>query len=239
MKETWEKVWETHKLTDWDPLSEEIYQILKREVKDFKGKKILEAGSGSGRISLRLALEGAEVTLLDFSEKALEIADNYFSKFDMKGNYVLADLTKSLPFENDEFDLVWNSGVMEHFLFEQQVSIIKEFYRIATEFHTFNPNASSFFYRLGKWFAELSNTWQYGEEFPIITLEGVFKNGGFSLEKEEPIAFLNSLYFLNYIPNSSNVTKVIFAYLSQLNDKERRETEQRLGGYLLYSKGVK
>ncbi len=88
----WDKIWQRDH-QDWDSLSEEIFQTLRKEVGDFKGKKILEAGSGSGRISLRMALEGAEITLLDYSLKALEVSRrNFLKKYGIEASFIQADL---------------------------------------------------------------------------------------------------------------------------------------------------
>ena len=40
---------------------------------EIKDKKILDVGAGTGRVSLPLALAGAQVTALDISEKILEV----------------------------------------------------------------------------------------------------------------------------------------------------------------------
>lgn len=238
MSEVWDKIWQ-NEVAEWDNVSEEIYRVLKREIGDLKDKKILEAGSGSGRISLRLALEGAEVTLLDYSDKALEVSRKYFEDHDGKATFLKADLTQELPLEDNSFDIVWNSGVMEHFRQHNQIFISKEFFRISKEFHTFNPYANSFFYRLGKWVAETTGIWQYGTEYPVKTMKHIFEESGFILQKEYSLSHMSSLEFLCYLKGGANVSQAIIHYLQGLEDTERLETLEKLGGYLLYSKGIK
>lgn len=238
MTEVWDRIWR-NEVAEWDPLSEEIYQVLKKEIGDFGGKKILDAGAGSGRISLKLALEGADVTLLDYSEKALERCKELFDRHNQKATLIKSDLRKDLPFEDDSFDIVWNSGVMEHFVENEQVFMVSEFARIAREFHTFCPNARSFLYQIGKWVAERAGIWPYGCEYPVETMKIVFNQAGYTLEKEYPIAHLISVDFLVFINGGENLHKAILSYLQSLVPEKAIDTLERLGGYLLYSKGVR
>lgn len=247
MGEEWDKIWQNelervdNNIEEIfnDNLSKEIYLTIKREIGDVNGKKILEAGSGSGRISLRLALEGAEISLLDYSDKALEVSRKYFEQYNCKAKYIKADLTNKLPFKDNYFDIVWNGGVMEHFNLKEQISITKEISRISKEFHTFNPYFKSFFYRLGKWTAEVTNNWPYGTEHPVRTMKNVFEESGFILKNEYSIAHTTSFDFLLFLKGGNNVVQGIKLYLQSLDEKEKREALEGLGGYLLYSKGLR
>ncbi len=236
MREIWDKIWEREQ-QDWDRLSEEIVRILKKEIACLQGKKILEAGSGSGRISLRLALSGAEITLLDYSAKALEISGGHFHKYGLPVTLVNADLTEKLPFADNAFDMVWNSGVMEHFDRQEQLPIVREIHRVAREFHTFNPYTGSIFYRLGKWAAERNGSWPYGKELPIQTMKDVFTGAGYTLQAEYPIASSVSLDFLAFLGN--NTGELLRLFLAELTEDEKADMLQRMGGYLLYSKGIR
>lgn len=94
----------------------EAYQVLELlKLKDLSGIKILEPGSGSGIAGCLFALMGAEVTLLDNDESAIIEAKNHAANMGIESNirYVNADIF-NIPLEN-EFDLVWNDGVIEHF----------------------------------------------------------------------------------------------------------------------------
>ena len=64
----------------WDSLSQTIYDKIMEVSGGIQGKRILEAGSGTGKISLRLAAEHAEVTLVDYSENALFNSRSAFYK---------------------------------------------------------------------------------------------------------------------------------------------------------------
>ncbi|WP_160317226.1 class I SAM-dependent methyltransferase [Oxobacter pfennigii] len=235
----WDELWEKWEFQEWDEISEEIYMVLKEEIGELKGKKILEAGSGSGRISLRLALDGASVTLIDFSQKALDISKNYFDKCGVKAEFYNINLKDELPFADNSFDIVWNAGVMEHFTQKEQIKIFKEFSRIAPEVHTFNPNINSFFYRVGKWSAEKNGVWPYGQEFPVETMEYIFKESDMKLQKEYDNAFLDSINFLIFITGGGVLKKRIIQFLNELDENERKKFSDNIGGYLVYSKGIR
>jgi len=64
---TWNSIWRKMKnqISQWDDLSQLIYEILQEEIGDITNKHLLEAGSGTGTISLKLSSMGAKVALLD------------------------------------------------------------------------------------------------------------------------------------------------------------------------------
>lgn len=73
---------------------------------DLKGKKVLGLASGGGQQMPVLAALGAECTVLDYSplqlksEKAVAQREGYSIRI------VHGDMTKKLPFEDEEFDLI-------------------------------------------------------------------------------------------------------------------------------------
>src|SRR6185503_5534760 len=83
--EIWSAAWDRHRVTP-----EAVRKLVGREQRTLRwqairtaflarfgtlrGLRTIELGAGTGDISLLLALEGAAVSLLDASERALEIA---------------------------------------------------------------------------------------------------------------------------------------------------------------------
>jgi ubiquinone/menaquinone biosynthesis C-methylase UbiE len=113
----WNKIWTrsdgTLSKKDHFTLMDEIkYDYLKPLLKG-TGKAI-EVGSGSGRLSTYFALSNYEVYLLDFSEEALRVAEKNFNSIGKKATYVQADV-HHIPFEDGYFDVVFSTGVLEHF----------------------------------------------------------------------------------------------------------------------------
>jgi len=79
-----------------------------------KNGQILESGCGSGAISMKLSEHNNEIFLLDLSPNALARAISNFRKASIDCKFVITDLFK-MPFGDNQFDIVFNQGVMEHF----------------------------------------------------------------------------------------------------------------------------
>src|SRR5947207_2563044 len=85
------------------------------------GAAILEAGVGSGWFSVAFALRGHRVTALDIAPEALENTTRLASQVERLSGAklhittVCADLER-LPLPPDSFDLVFNEGVVEHWI---------------------------------------------------------------------------------------------------------------------------
>lgn len=93
--------------------------------------KVLEAGSGSALSSIFLSRRrGDDITALDISAQAMKMAQASADKFNTRLNLVRGDLYH-MPFSDKAFDLVWNSGTMEHFT--DPVPVFKEMGRVGKE----------------------------------------------------------------------------------------------------------
>jgi len=80
---------------------------------NFKGKRVLEIGSGGGVDSSEFLRNGAEVVSADFSELSVKSANELFKEAGLNGNVLLSD-AKLLPFNDSEFDVVYSYGVIHH-----------------------------------------------------------------------------------------------------------------------------
>jgi SAM-dependent methyltransferase len=74
----------------------------------------LEIGCGSAKLSALLAKDGLEVFGVDLSPQALRVARNNFQYLGVRGHVAIADAF-ALPFEAEQFDLVFSTGLLEHF----------------------------------------------------------------------------------------------------------------------------
>jgi len=90
---------------------------------DIKGKKVLDAGAGTGRLTVELARLGAEVTVLDISEEMLKI----LQKKNPKVKIVVGDV-ENMPFEKESFDLVVAAFVIVHL--KNPIRFFDEVYRV-------------------------------------------------------------------------------------------------------------
>jgi ubiquinone/menaquinone biosynthesis C-methylase UbiE/tetratricopeptide (TPR) repeat protein len=233
-KDIWDNVWKNGKYSDWDNSSQLIYETLIEEIGDIDGKKILEAGSGTGRISLRLAKDGADVTLVDFSEIAIEQAKERFESEGIFGSFYVADIMNMKDIPDSSFDVIWNAGVLEHFDYEQQIVVLQEMKRVLKPdglLITINPNAKCLPYQVGKWFLEKTNRWPYGQELPIFTLSPLAEPCQLRLLKEYSIGFEESFYFYNFVPDSTMAVNALEKWYNSLPPEKKEEVE----GYLLVS----
>lgn len=78
------------------------------------GMKALEVGCGSAKLSALLAQQGVLSTGLDRSPQALRVARNNFDRIGASGEFLEGDAFK-LPFTDARFDLVFSTGLLEHF----------------------------------------------------------------------------------------------------------------------------
>ncbi len=76
---------------------------------DVKGKKVLDLGCGTGRMTMNLVKFGAAVTGVDVSEEMLNLA----RKKCRAAEFVLAN-SENLPFEEGSFDVVVASFLIVH-----------------------------------------------------------------------------------------------------------------------------
>jgi len=90
-----------------------------------KGKKILDAGCGTGISSKILAEKGAKVTGIEISKKMLEIAKEYCKGLGIKFDKGSID---KLPYEDELFDAILASLVIHYF--EDPSNVFKEFHRV-------------------------------------------------------------------------------------------------------------
>lgn len=95
----------------WQVGLEELNELIPRLA---AGKKMLECGCGQATVSRYMAIRGYDCTMLDYSNQALTLAKESFTKDSLKGEFVLGDMN-SLPFADNEFDLVYTGGVLEFF----------------------------------------------------------------------------------------------------------------------------
>lgn len=140
----WEKfynkkidIFKKYNMTDLDDWREKRYykqliEILKRKlgINSFANLRILELGSGSGLLSILMAQEGADVTLVDKSEKAIEYENILLNQVKIQSSFMgRIEIIKQdmfflkLPYYN--FDIVHNYGVTEHFSRDKALKMVK------------------------------------------------------------------------------------------------------------------
>ena len=194
----WKQVWRSNsKIPAWDYLSQVILSVLESEICSFQNKNILEAGSGTGRISLRLAKKGAKVYLMDNELEAITFSGRVFDKAKMPAFFTLASIL-DMPYASNSFDIVWNAGVIEHFTGDVQKTSVKEMLRVCKKeglVVTLNPYAKSLLHSIGKFIIERIADYPFADEVPVTTLSVYAPELGCRLKKSE-----FSVGFIVFIP---------------------------------------
>ncbi len=86
------------------------------EFEKWKNKNVLEIGCGIGTEAINFARNGANLTIIELSEKSLDLAKKRFETFGLKANFILGnaeDIDKILE-KDIQFDLIWSFGVIHH-----------------------------------------------------------------------------------------------------------------------------
>jgi 2-polyprenyl-3-methyl-5-hydroxy-6-metoxy-1,4-benzoquinol methylase len=99
----------------------------------FKGKDVIDCGSGGGRWSYGLAKLGANITAVDINESAIEATKEVLAGIDVRQEFVLSPLEQlnaHLP-AGKKYDLVWAWGVLHHCgsfnkAFQQVMNCVKD-----------------------------------------------------------------------------------------------------------------
>lgn len=158
----------------WGDLCELVYDLLKALLHlHISNKNILEIGSGTGRISLRLAREGANVLLLDVSPAAVRFSKETFERFQLDGRFVVGDIFH-LPFKDSILDVVWSSGVLEHYTPVGQKKAFNEALRVLERRGScviIVPNSAALVYNLFRKLDMKMGRWKFGYEEPLALVE--------------------------------------------------------------------
>jgi len=235
-EETWDAFWKSYSFgKEYDCLSVDIFKQLLKAGGTFKDKNVLECGSGTGKISALIAQDKGNAYLLDYSPRAIELSKQFFNVQNLHGNFSEASMF-AIPYADETFDMVWNSGVLEHFSEEKQREALLEMKRVCKRgglIILINPFAYAYIYRLGKYCAEKTGKWLYGDEFPVKTLQKMTDTTSLALVSEYSFGFYSQLNFLQYVPLCSVFKRIIPLCVSE------KLGQSIFNGYLLMSVFVK
>ncbi|OQX26336.1 MAG: hypothetical protein BWK80_10980 [Desulfobacteraceae bacterium IS3] len=78
-----------------------------------KGKSVLDAGCGSGMVSIAFSVVGADVLGIDASHSCVQLASERAKQFGVSARFEQHDLT-ALDMENCTFDVIYSWGVLHH-----------------------------------------------------------------------------------------------------------------------------
>jgi len=122
----WKKYFEVYDFLNVLEPYQKLLAAFVEALGDVRGKKILDAGAGTGNLAALLEKRGAEVVGLDFSREGLEI----FKKKLPNNQTIFHDLTKPLPFPDASFDAVVSNNTIYTLPLETRPVVFKEFFRV-------------------------------------------------------------------------------------------------------------
>jgi 2-polyprenyl-3-methyl-5-hydroxy-6-metoxy-1,4-benzoquinol methylase len=181
--EIWDAIWTSvsKKEEDYKIKAEEnsiqwqrIEKIILNQFGSFKGLKTIEIGAGSGTNSLLFAMRGADVTVLDFSKKALERSKTFFGRRGIKVNTILCDalnLDKNLF---KKYDVSMSFGVVEHFEGENRTKVNLAHFKVLKKNGLALiclPNSANLPYMIWKFLSQATGKWKWGTEIPFSRKE--------------------------------------------------------------------
>jgi ubiquinone/menaquinone biosynthesis C-methylase UbiE len=108
------------------------------DVTDFKkwsGKRVLDVGCGIGIDSINFVNNGADLTIVEFSDKSLDVCKKKFEIFDVKATFIKADVNKLEDVLSPyKFDLIYLFGIIHQ-----------------------NPNPDNVFKKISKYMETIEN----------------------------------------------------------------------------------
>ncbi|RSD35147.1 MAG: methyltransferase type 11 [Methanohalophilus sp.] len=134
----WDKIYSKRINGLWYPregVVKFVARFIKRRVGidryDMKSEanKVLDLGCGNGRHVVFFAEQGFEVSGIDISSEAIEIAKAWIKKKNLMADLKTADAEK-IPYEDNSFDIVISDGVIDHVSFDKAMLIMNEVKRV-------------------------------------------------------------------------------------------------------------
>lgn len=151
-----------------------IEKIVLKKFGSFENLEVIEIGAGSGTNAALMAKRGAQITILDYSEKALVRARELFERNNLSAEFIKQNAL-SLPSDLlNKYDISMSFGLAEHFRGDERIKINKAHFDILKKGGiTFIsvPNKYNFPYRIFKFIAECTDRWEVGEEYPYSRKE--------------------------------------------------------------------
>ena len=128
------------------------------------GDNILEIGCGTNTISKKIVDMGANITIIDISEKAIEIAKQHFQEGIINISCVVMD-AENLKFNDNSFDLVYGSGILHHLSIEKAIIEIKRVLKKDGKAVFYEPLGHNIFINIFRYFTPKLRT---KDEHPLL-----------------------------------------------------------------------
>jgi len=184
----WDEYWRKWPVSDkdWSMFGYRKIMLneLSAEIQNRPGDRleILNAGSGMDPLPVYLLKEYPQISihLLDISQECLDINRRFYeerlSPAELNRVEFIRGNLLELTFEPGRFDIVYNTGVLEHFLKDDQLKMLTQIERVLKPggaFITLNPCSRGTLYVAMKDYWEKTGWWPYGPEYPIRSLRAL------------------------------------------------------------------
>ena len=186
-----------------DGFRQVAFEEISKKIEEILAKNeivcILSAGSGIDFIAYHLKKtfrDKIRITAFDVSSECMAINRELFND---SFEYIVGDIFKH-DFSNKKYDIVYNTGLLEHFLDEEKEKIISKISGLLNSpgyYITLNPYVGGKIYTKYMNIAKQNGIWEYGEETPISSLKK-FALDNFKLIEEWPCCSISQLCFMYY-----------------------------------------
>jgi ubiquinone/menaquinone biosynthesis C-methylase UbiE len=188
----------------------ELKVILDSYCRD--GSRILEAGSSTGITSFILD-DRFDKTLVDLNAAAIKLSRGLFEYFQKKATFVVGDMFRlSLP--DEYFDVVFNSGVLEHFEYQDRVRALTEYGRVLRPegiLLVAFPNHFSKPYKLTYDYLNSKGRWPYPREIALYDMRKELEEAGLRLMERRILDRKTPLAYLAHLGPLRIVLKLLYA----------------------------
>lgn len=198
-----EKIWEAHtsniSITDiiWNYHNQNIFQrelasLIDNICEDNKYTKVIEIGCERG-ITNMLLNNNLTKYFLDINQDILEKVEKACIQLQIMGTFINEDMF-SMSCSDEFYDVVFNSGVLEHYDKKERIEILREYSRVLKPNGTIIlgiPNHYSFPYRSAYIFKKKilrGFQWPFPEEFKIYDLADELRETDLQLIKRITLA---------------------------------------------------
>lgn len=182
----------------------ELSDLLSKLAADNGAKCAAEIGCETG-ITLMLMRNVGKRIFVDFDQGILEKVEQVCKNNNLTGNYFCLDMFNMYSIGSGEIDLVFNSGVIEHYKKTERKAAIKEYARVTKTggyVVIAYPNHYSILYRIAYLTGKLlgHKIWPWPDEYKIRDLRWEMESSGLSYEKTILIDNKTSSVFYKRIP---------------------------------------
>lgn len=176
----------------------QIKASLEQHFGSISGLNVIEIGAGSGIYGAIFARQGAKVTILDYSETALQISKDLYKSLGINATFLLADALSLSEDLKGKYDVSISIGLAEHFSDQQRAQII------GSHIELLKPNGMTFIsvpnlacwpYRLWKFRRTITGKWHFGMEIPYDRTEFVEISKNLDVED---IGFFGSSFWASF-----------------------------------------